>query len=524
MKQFILCGLFINCASLQKAQTQYATGALMLSKENYEGTARSIAMGNAFTALGGDIGAITINPAASGIYRYSEFSITPAISGSVSHSNYLENNSSANNIGFGIPGGGWVGYFSTGRKKGLLNMNISIITNKTNDYVGKSSAFGTESLTSWLTSQAVNMPSGIKGSDLTMPDDNPDYPFYNTNAPWKSILAWNTSLLENLQGSPEDFVAAVENIYQDENNSNIHYYKIGGPLDQKFSQVTTGYTQDFTLKLGGNVYNKFFFGVNFTVQSIWYRHAEYYSETAQDKSNFDTSFEYFKHSLHQTMDGVGYNIRAGIIYLPVAGLRIGASISTPTWITINDYSYEAIESQVYNKSFSATSPENSYQYRMNSPFRWNLGAAYTFGKKALVSVDYEGVSYSSAKFIIFDGMSHTDQNYFTNENSLIRSSFRTVTNIRAGLEYKVIPEFSLRAGYNYYDNTEKNFKDSRHYATAGVGYSGKSGFFIDAAYMQQCNYNKNSYTLYDYDTEYGIPIVSEKSLGWKVLLTLGVRF
>ena len=58
-------------------QTMY--DAIRFSNNDYEGTARSMAMGNAFTALGGDLGAITINPASSGVYRYDEFVITPSL-------------------------------------------------------------------------------------------------------------------------------------------------------------------------------------------------------------------------------------------------------------------------------------------------------------------------------------------------------------------------------------------------------------------------------------------------------------
>ena len=357
-----------------------------------------------------------------------------------------------------------------------------------------------------------------------MPDNDPNYPFYYTNAPWKSILAWNSYLLETLSGTTDEFVAATENVYEDP-DTHINYFQIGGPLNQNFRQITTGYAQDFTINVGGNVSNKFFFGVNLTVQSIWYKHTEYYSESAQDQNNFDTSFKYFQHSLHQTMDGIGYNIKAGIIYLPVAGLRIGASFSTPTWITMRDYSYESIEGQVYNKDYSCESPENQYQYRMNSPFRWNVGVAYTFLKKAIVSVDYEGVNYSSTKFIVSNTSSQSDYEYFTGENRSMSSDFRTVTNIRAGVELKVLPVLSLRGGYNFYDYAEKGYNDSKHYASLGLGYaSGQSGFFIDAAYMQQCNYTDSAYTLYYYDTESGVPIVNERNLGWKVLLTIGVRF
>ena len=59
------------------AQTAY--DALMLSENSYEGTARSAAMGNAFTALGGDLGAVTINPAGSAMASYSQITVTPGI-------------------------------------------------------------------------------------------------------------------------------------------------------------------------------------------------------------------------------------------------------------------------------------------------------------------------------------------------------------------------------------------------------------------------------------------------------------
>lgn len=59
--------------------SQSAYDAWRFSQNEYEGTARSAAMGNAFTALGGDLGAITINPAGSAVAGYSQFTITPSI-------------------------------------------------------------------------------------------------------------------------------------------------------------------------------------------------------------------------------------------------------------------------------------------------------------------------------------------------------------------------------------------------------------------------------------------------------------
>ena len=72
--------------SAAAAYGQTAYDALTFSENNYEGTARTVAMGNAFTALGGDLGSIAINPAGSAVASYSQFAITPALTFSTSTS------------------------------------------------------------------------------------------------------------------------------------------------------------------------------------------------------------------------------------------------------------------------------------------------------------------------------------------------------------------------------------------------------------------------------------------------------
>ena len=77
MKKTAITLMLMASAALCHAQNAY--DALAFSENNYEGTARTVAMGNAFTALGGDLGAVTINPAGSAVAGYSQFSITPAL-------------------------------------------------------------------------------------------------------------------------------------------------------------------------------------------------------------------------------------------------------------------------------------------------------------------------------------------------------------------------------------------------------------------------------------------------------------
>ena len=75
MKKTILAITLMLAALTAGAQTMY--DALTFSQNNYYGTARSIGMGNAMTAVGGDLGSIGINPAGSAVYNYSQFTLSP---------------------------------------------------------------------------------------------------------------------------------------------------------------------------------------------------------------------------------------------------------------------------------------------------------------------------------------------------------------------------------------------------------------------------------------------------------------
>lgn len=76
-------------SSMWTASGQTVGDALRFSDNNYYGTARTIAMGNAFTALGGDLGSVGINPAGSAVNSFSQVTITPAITISGSRAQYL---------------------------------------------------------------------------------------------------------------------------------------------------------------------------------------------------------------------------------------------------------------------------------------------------------------------------------------------------------------------------------------------------------------------------------------------------
>jgi hypothetical protein len=78
MKRISFVILILLCASAG-IFAQNVDDALRYSQIFYGGTTRFTSMGGAFTAVGGDISSLSQNPAGLGVFRSSEFTITPQL-------------------------------------------------------------------------------------------------------------------------------------------------------------------------------------------------------------------------------------------------------------------------------------------------------------------------------------------------------------------------------------------------------------------------------------------------------------
>ncbi|HIR72148.1 MAG TPA: hypothetical protein IAB96_01270 [Candidatus Coprenecus pullicola] len=489
---------------------QYYNNALLFSSQFYDGTARSVAMGNAMTALGGDLGALSYNPAASGVYRYTEITLTPSVYSSITNTSFLGNTMQADKSRLSLSNVGWVGSFETGRTRGLVNFNFAITANQSNNFAWRSSGSGIQNSSSYLGSIAAGMSAtGIDANSLTMPENDPTLPFYRNPSSW--VLGWNTGLIDTVTNGT--FKGATENV----NGSN---FNIPGSLNQSYYRERTGYVEDIIFNFAGNVSDIFFFGVNLTLQSIWMNEYTSISETAANPNLFDSGFTDFTREYRMTTSGLGVNVEAGFIVRPVAGLTIGGSISTPTWMFLNETWMESMNGNTSLGRAAIDSPLGENSYRITSPFRWNVGVGYTVGGFLAIAVDYERTNYSN--IVLADNSGNSS--LYQADNEYISTYYRAVNNLRAGIEAWPIPQLALRLGYNYYSSPDRDFDLSRHYASAGIGFRALSGFFIDLAYQQQCNQSLSSFQLYDNYDNFTAPIADERFRDWKILLTLGWRF
>ena len=165
----------------------------------------------------------------------------------------------------------------------------------------------------------------------------------------------------------------------------------------------------------------------------------------------------------------------------------------------------------------------TYNYQLNSPFRWNVGAAFVLGDKGVLSADYESVDYSRAT------LKDVDYEFgYEDENSYISQVLGKQNIIRVGAELNASAACALRAGWQYYSSPYKEgfSSDATQLLSLGAGYvfpRNNSDFFIDLAYQQRIGNTEEKFTLYG-DTDIAAPVGTAKNSTWKLLLSVGFRF
>ena len=84
-----------------------------------------------------------------------------------------------------------------------------------------------------------------------------------------------------------------------------------------------------------------------------------------------------------------------------------------------------------------------FDYELVTPWKFNLSLGHTIGTSVALGAEYEYTDYSSSELRYDDGYEMGE------ENDWIDEDLKGVHTFRIGAEVKLIPEFSLRAGYNY---------------------------------------------------------------------------
>jgi hypothetical protein len=558
MKRIIICllgavsGLVAVPAAAQQSSMQF--GGLMfshdlmlaedfasLSRPANFGTARAMALGGAFTSLGADMSAMSINPAGLGMYRRSEISLTPMLSvaqGETANTLPWQGN---NRTRFSFANVGAALNIFESSSGSLVSMTLGVGLNRVADFNTRYS-YSSESVYDAASGQTVPTLADVFSQQLTYHGIFPnqdgalgyDYvPYF-----WPAILGYNGFMTSQ----------AGDQMVPDmigHNASAIHSVDV----------VNSGSINEFQIALGANINNILYVGATLGIQSvhkktgITYQEQYLYDGAPVDRDGTPLASKLDYASLYQqtVLDGSGLNFKIGAIVRPVAGLRLGVAYHTPTFYSL-DRTYAAdIESSISNAANTSReintdrtpvlSDDGPNSWEFVSPSRLLFGASYTFGTFAIVSVDYERDWYNGIRVKnVPDG-----QPGFIIQPEEYKLEFKNnfcATNaVRAGLELKPLPVLALRVGGGY---TSSMLKDKSlyfnrpvatesHYLTAGIGFTLSRTTVLDLAYQYAVDSYSKYQLFFSMDADAGQPVTwsgfyDTSITRHYIALTLGFRF
>lgn len=478
MKKSILILSCLTIGIIASAQTEY--DALRMGQTDILGTARYMSMGGAFGALGGDASALKDNPAGLGVYRSGEISAT--LSGMFQSSNadwYTQNESASSGLNLKFNTFSYIMSVPLWeeRTRGLLQSNFSFTYNRVKNFNRTMTAKGRADAS--FTDFLAGFTDGLSESDLKYVENGYD-PYNNMNIPWLSVLAYDGYLIDNVPSGSTSWQSSI-----------------GGTANSTSLVFESGGISEYSFGWGGNFNNNLFIGANLNFSDLSYSLNSLLKEGFNSGSSFSLTSD-----LRQS--GIGVNLKLGAIYLPTNYLRLGVAFHTPTYYSISesveyarlDYNHVGYGQQGYTSIPSEGARQN---FNLQTPLQAQVSAAYLFGRKGLISLEYNFINYT--------GMKYSDENgsreAFRYENDGMKEVLRNGHVVKVGGEFKPAPNWALRAGYalmtspsnpdytggkairmNTVNTNTEYFEQYgiTNYISLGAGYR-EASWFIDLSYQ-----------------------------------------
>lgn len=445
--------LFISLLSISTLYAQDLSDALRYSQDDIQGTARFRALSGAFGALGGDMSAVSINPASSAVFSQSHASISLSNAGVTNDTRYFNGQGSTTESNFDIHQGGAAFVFASRSDSPWRKFSIGIAYDRTNNYDNAWSSFGTNTNNQSIDLYFLNYADGVRLGDISLLDGEFIEDAYNDIgnvfgfAHQQAFLGYQAYILE-----PD---------VDDDNNTTYFSNLVDGDFQHDYIYTSSGYNGKVAFNFAAQYGDNLYLGLNLNSHFI-----DYTKVTSLEETNNNSSLDFIRFDNTLSTRGNGFSFQLGGILKLNEEFRLGLTYDSPIWYNIEEETTQLIDSNladpdiVYIADIVNVYPE----YRLQTPAKVTGSLAYVFGQEGLISFDYSVKDYSNTKF-----KPETDYNGL---NADINDAFTDAASYRLGGEYKH-KQFSFRGGYRFEESPYTNGEtvgDLNGYSL-GLGYN-----------------------------------------------------
>ena len=485
----ILFGIGLALFALNSiAQDIYKVEAL--SSNDLNGTARYVGMGGAMNALGADISTMNTNPAGIGLYRRNDAAFTLSLTNQPNAESFMDIEKSR--VSFDQAG---IVLKTDLSGNSLKYMNFGINYQKVKNFKNYIGVFQVP--TYGLSQTRLMQNIAFQSSGFIEMEDAKGNP--SDLLPPYTYLGYKTQML----------------IPQTDGSGKTYY--VGTSADEyNYKRAQWGGIQAYDFNLAFNFDDQIYVGATVGYHDVNFHSGMYYEEYELQSGS---PVHNYINTNEESLKGFGYNFKAGVILRPIleSPFRIGFAISTPTWYELT---YNAFTSQDSPFKNPATGENHTYKtctvdnhdYKIQTPWKFSLSMATTFGKKLALDAEfeYEDFSTSSVSYTNYNDYNPFNNTYGSQKDQGMRTEIKNnmlgVMTARVGAEYNLNSNWALRAGYNYVSTPFKkdaylnqladgpsyfyqvntdyvNLGDINRF-TVGLGYHNKN-FYMDLAYQFQ---------------------------------------
>ena len=436
---FIIATLFAVTFTSYSQSLGYQDLALIFSQDDGNGSARFTAMSGAFGAIGGDLSAVNINPAGLAVYNNSAFSGTFNSRNTDITANYYGNSLTTQDQFFNISHAGAVLVFDSAYNSEWSKFAMGFNYRVTKDFNNSFLAQGNSGIATFT-----------------------EFPLDNNTTP----IDYNVADQQYFDNTYSGEISELNIVFSAVHQNKLYVGAGVNAYDLSFSQRAT--LNEFNNDGNGNELDANFYQENITV-------------------------------------GTGFSLNAGFIYKMHPNFRFGLSYQTPTWfteileatnITENDGFFGDTEiivsddTTIYDNTAGGYFPSQELIYKLKTPSKLTASAAFIFGKKGLISIDYTNKNYNKIK------LSNSD---FSVENQFFQNDLRNTHAFNVGTEWRM-DRFSIRGGYKFEQNPNKTAIDSDNLE----GYSFGGGYNFGDMKIDLSYSDNNRTSVYNFYPQFNV--------------------
>lgn len=515
-KYLLFAGAWMACM-VSMAQTPYMN-------ENYMptdliGSARYVGMGGALGALGADLSAGSANPAALGLYRRSDASLSFSVltQGEKPDLNADKTHMSFDQMGFVVS----IPIMGKAVKFVNFGANYQKRANFNNAFIADNMQLGG-------LSQTQQMADILNNTQYSTP---------------LADLMYNACLV-----NPVYIRDGQNNVQVDADNLPMYdYYNALESEWNNYDRVTEGGIAGYDFNVSMNIKDRVYLGFTLGVNDVDYYSYSTYREFGTVSNGTVSIPDVENYTLYNTqhVSGYGVNVKLGAIVRPIANspFRIGLAVETPTFYHLESYTSYSIDSPLYeDENYDVVLDQDgagnfvytnylpdvdlaSLPLKITTPWKVRVSLGHTVGTYLALGAEYEYANYGKTKQgyddVNYDawGYSYGSTVHDPDMDAMHKSTLRGSHSFKFGMEMNLTDNVAFRLGYNYYSSmfkkgatldqtgespafgyqttTDYMNKGDVNIFTAGLGWRGRH-FYADVAYK----YRMQSGDFYAFDDTY----------------------